>query len=84
MTSAMASSPAVPALRGACRDCDEGADVFEWYRVSRWMVGRLRDAGEVVIDNGYGEWWGRTCTGQSIDLDSTFYDIASEFLRDSD
>lgn len=47
-------------------------EVFEWWLVdSKWLSERLLEIGEPILDNGLGVWWGRTCTGQSIYLDST-------------
>jgi len=48
---------------------------LEWWRVSKWACEQLRAVGEPVLDNDYGYWWGRTCSGQSIELDPTWYDI---------
>lgn len=66
-------------LRETCRDHaqDNPAEVFEWWLVDPWLCARLRDIGEVVIDNGYGEWWGRTCTGQGLIMDGTLQQIAA-------
>lgn len=55
---------------------DNPPDVYEWYRVSPWLLGKLHEIGEVTIDNAYGEWWGRTCTGQGVIMDGTFQKIA--------
>lgn len=49
---------------------------FQWFLVDSWLCGKLREMGEIVIDNDYGEWWGRGCYGQAIALDPTFYRIA--------
>jgi hypothetical protein len=46
-------------------------EVLEWWRVTRYLCERLRGIGEPVLDNDYGYWWGRTCSGQSIGLDGT-------------
>lgn len=66
--------------RQAVSDCAEPAEVYEWWRVSGWLCRQLRDIGEVVIDNGYGSWWGRTCTGQAIIMDGTLQAVARKFL----
>ena len=55
---------------------DNPPDVYEWYRVSPWLLGQLAAIGEVTLDNAYGEWWGRTCTGQGVIMDGTFQKIA--------
>lgn len=57
-------------------DCaGEHKDIFEWWRISDGLLKELRTQEEPVIESDYGNWWGRTCTGQSITLDPTFYDI---------
>ncbi len=57
---------------------DDGQDmqeVFEWWVVSDWLVEKLKNAGEPILENDYGTWWGRTCTGQAILLDSIIENI---------
>ena len=55
---------------GECEICFEAnqkpQEIFEWWLVSRWLGKKLLLAGEPVIDNSYGAWWGRTTTGQAI------------------
>lgn len=53
-------------------------DVFEWWAVSCWFGEKLKDKGEIVIESYGKSYWGRTCTGQSICLDSVIADIASD------
>lgn len=52
---------------------------YEWWRVSSWLCDQLHAIGEVTIDNGYGHWWGRTCTGQGWIMDGTLQEIAARF-----
>lgn len=52
---------------------DNPNEPLEWWVVDSWLAGKLLEMGEVIIDNDYGYWWGRTCSGQSIALDGTFY-----------
>jgi hypothetical protein len=61
--------------------CDEPQEAYEWYPCSSWLCEKLRAMGEIVIDNGYGQWWGRGCTGQSIELDPTFWSIFQDGLN---
>lgn len=69
------------AMREYIQQNAEAAEVFEWWLVAdKWVADKLRQVGEVILDNGYGIWWGRTCTGQSISLDPTFYEIAESML----
>lgn len=66
-------------------DCEsEPQEVYEWWLIDRHTCHELRDIGEVVIDNDYGEWWGRTCTGQSIALDPTFWVLWQEWIKGSE
>lgn len=67
--------------RNVCRDYaqDNPAEVYEWWRVSSWLCDKLHEIGEVTIDNGYGHWWGRTCTGQAYIMDGTLQKIAAKF-----
>lgn len=66
-------------LRQAVDDNAQDAEVYEWYLVDPWLCARLRDIGEVVIDNGFGEWWGRCATGQALIMDGVLQKIAAKF-----
>ena len=64
---------------------DNGEDmneIYEWYLVSDWFLDRLREINEPVIDNDYGEYWGRCCTGQAICLDHNIQELAYEWASD--
>jgi hypothetical protein len=53
-------------------DDSDPQEIFEWWRVTdSWLAGKLEEIGEPILDNDYGTWWGRTCSGQSIILDGT-------------
>jgi len=67
------------ALATAVHDCAEVREAYEWYAVDSWLLGRLREAGEIVLDNSYGEWWGRTCSGQALIMDGTLQAIAARY-----
>lgn len=69
-------------IREVCREHaqDNPAEVYEWWRVSSWLCTHLHEIGEVIIDNGYGCWWGRTCSGQGWIMDGTLQRIAERFL----
>lgn len=57
-------------------------EIFEWWPIeSSFLVEDLLKMGEPVLSNDYGDWWGRTCTGQSISLDPTFWDIFQEHIK---
>lgn len=57
-------------------------EVFEWYLVSDWFICKLREKNEPVIDNDYGEYWGRCCMGQSIYLDYVIQELAYQYSHD--
>ena len=65
--------------RDAVNDCATPAEVYEWWEVGDWLAEQLADAGEVVIRNGYGDWWGRCCTGQAVYLDYTIQRLGAEY-----
>ncbi len=69
----------VDELREAVREYSQEnpAEVFEWWRVDSWLCDQLHEIGKVTIDNGYGHWWGRTCTGQGLIMDGTLQQIAA-------
>lgn len=58
------------------------AEIFEWWLVSEWFAEKLEAAGEPVLRNDYGEWWGRTCTGQAMIQDGTLQRVAAQLLED--
>jgi len=61
---------------------DNPKEIYEWYLVSDWFIDRLREINEPVIDNDYGEYWGRCCTGQAIYLDYEIQELAYEYSYD--
>ena len=65
---------------GVCEDCFESdpKDIYEWWRVTSWFAGKLRAAGEPILDNNYGIWWGRCTTGQAVLLDEVVIEIYKE------
>lgn len=67
-------------LQELVRDNADPAEVYEWWRVSDWMCRQLRTIGEVVLDNGYGCWWGRQATGQVVIMDGTFQKLAAQYV----
>jgi hypothetical protein len=56
----------------------EPQEIFEWWAVTPYMAERLSEIGEPILDNDFGTWWGRTCTGQAICIDYTI----RQLLRD--
>jgi len=59
---------------------EDRQEIYEWWFVTDWLYERLRKAGEPVINSDYGYLWGRTCTGQSIELDTIIQDIFTELI----
>ena len=51
-------------------------EVFEWWLVTDWLIRHLDEIDEPILCNDYGNWWGRTCTGQAIIQDGTLQKIA--------
>lgn len=66
--------------REAVTDNADGAEVYEWRRVSPWLADQLEGVGEVVLKNHYGEWWGRQGTGQAVKMDGVIQKIAARFV----
>lgn len=64
------------------RDNAEDAEIYEWWRVNEWLARNLKDIGECVLDNDYGYWWGRCCTGQGLIMDGTLQKIARKYTKD--
>ena len=57
-------------------ETDEYQEIFEWWAISNWLADKLKEHKEPILDNDYGTWWGRTCTGQAIKMDAVIEDIA--------
>ena len=55
---------------------DTDDEVFEWWLVSPYLAGELKEQGEVVIDALDCHWWGRTTSGQAVYIDSVIQKIA--------
>jgi len=55
----------------------EPAEVYEWWAVSSYLFGKLKEQGQVVIDAGSCYVWGRQTTGQAILLDGIISRICS-------
>jgi hypothetical protein len=69
----------IEVVRDNIRDNAEPAEVYEWWRITSWLCTQLHEIGEVTIDNGYGCWWGRCCTGQGYLMDGTLQRVAARF-----
>ena len=53
----------------------ETKEVMEWWAVSNWLADKLQGVGEVVWEGPDVHIWGRTTTGQSIELDGVIQGI---------
>jgi len=56
-------------------------EVFEWWSCSDWLIKKLEEQGECILKTDYGDYWGRTCTGQAILLDSVIEKIYIELHK---
>jgi len=60
----------------------EPQEILEWYLVTdSWIAKKVIELGEPVLSNDYDYWWGRTCSGQAIFLDPTFWIIYQDSLK---
>lgn len=62
-------------IRDDLADIMEPKEIFEWWAITDWLAGKLENVGEPILFSDYGTWWGRTCTGQSIELDGVIQKI---------
>lgn len=55
----------------------DAREILEWWGVSKWLFEKLQELGECVYNAEQHDihYWGRTCSGQSIALDPTLYDV---------
>lgn len=69
---------------GECKKCFEknqqAQDIYEWWLVSEWLERKLKEQCEPILDNAYGSWWGRTCSGQAIYLDGVINKIYDDAM----
>lgn len=68
--------------REAVRQNAGAQEIYEWWPVEdSYLAEQLKEIGEPILDNNYGTWWGRTCTGQCIELDPTFWEVFQDALQ---
>lgn len=53
-------------------------EVYEHWLVSDWLLDRLKEENEPILETDFETWWGRCCTGQAILLDHVIQKIAYE------
>lgn len=54
----------------------EGSEIYEWHLVDDFLADKLKKENEVIGSSFCGKYWGRTCCGQAIYLDSVIAKIA--------
>jgi len=59
-------------------DNREPEEIFEWWVCDEWMIKKLKEKEQPILTTDYGDWWGRTCTGQAIFLDGVIEEIYDE------
>ncbi|MFA5240430.1 MAG: zinc ribbon domain-containing protein [Phycisphaerae bacterium] len=57
---------------------NEPQEVFEWWIITEWLAKKLLAHNEPIIEWGNNWYWGRTCSGQAILLDSVISQICEE------
>lgn len=51
-------------LRNQILDHADANEVYEWWLITdSWVADKLKEQGEVVLDNDYGTWWGADAQG---------------------
>ena len=55
-----------------------GEEVLEWWLIDGWLAERLKEQGEVIIEEYGCCWWGRLASGQAIYMDAAIQKIAGE------
>ena len=55
---------------------EECQEIFEWWSVTKWLYEKLLENGEPCLYADFGYYWGRTTTGQAINMDSVISKIA--------
>lgn len=53
----------------------EEQEVFQWYLVSDWLANKLEAIGQPILRTDSNILWGRTCYGQSLELDGTLQEV---------
>lgn len=51
-------------------------EIYEWWAVEESLADDLAEMGHMVLENNYGSWWGRQCTGMEILVDGTLQAVA--------
>lgn len=60
----------------------EQKEVFEWWVIQNsFLLEDLRERGYPVLSNDFGDWMGRTTTGQALALDRIFWEVFQDGLK---
>jgi len=62
-----------------CQSCNIDEEILEWWLVTPFLAGMLKDEGEAVLEEYDCHWWGRTVSGQAIYMDSVIGRICKRF-----
>jgi hypothetical protein len=60
-------------------DFENYPEIYQWFSCSDYLIYKLEEYGECTLD---GEYWGRTCCGQSITLDRVIQKIAFDYFKE--
>lgn len=60
-------------------DFDQQAEIYQWFRCDSYACRKLEEAGQCTLD---GNFWGRQCCGQSIELDHCIQKIAFDYYSE--
>lgn len=56
-------------------------EIYEYWLVSDWLLARLVEKGEIIVNyDDKEQWWGRQTTGQAVDMDYVMQGIAMDIL----
>lgn len=59
---------------------EEPKGILEWWLVSDYLRRALKERGEAILTNEYGNWWGRCTSGQAIMIDDVIETICCNRL----
>jgi hypothetical protein len=65
-------------FRAAVNENAGEVSIYEWWRVTPWLADELRQIGEPLLSNVYGQWWGRTRIGHPYIQDGTLQAVAAQ------
>lgn len=65
-----------------CKVCDHGIfrsdepqEILEWWIITDYLAGKLKELGEPILDTDNGVYWGRCTSGQAISIDGVIRNI---------